>query len=251
MNTNMIMNQASGTRRRKLLTGVLAAGLLVVGLTACRTTHQVGENEKDFSGFLGDYSNIQKGQSGEANYLWIDKNADWKQYTKVCIEPVELWKSEDPQSPFGKMSPENQQILVNMFHTAMAEQIHKDFEIVTQPGPNTLVIHAAITEARKSKPVLNLVSSVVPMAIVLSYGKQAITGTGTGVGAVRVEAYFTDGVTGQRVAEAVDARAGTKAWRTKFNGTWGDVKLSFDYWAARCVKRLDLFKQGDFSTKDL
>ena len=40
-------------------------------MTACRTTKQGSENEKDFSGFLGDYSNIQKGQSGEANYLWM------------------------------------------------------------------------------------------------------------------------------------------------------------------------------------
>ena len=250
MSTSMTMNPPS-SRRWKLLAGFAAAGLLAAGLTACRTTHQVSESEKDFSGFLGDYSNIQKGQSGEANYLWIDKNADWAKYTKVYIMPVELWKSDDSQSPFGKMSHENQQVLVNMFHTAMAQEIHKEFEIASQPGPNTLVIHAAITEARKSHPVLNLVSSVVPMAIVLSYGKQVITGTGTGVGAVRIEAYFTDGVTGQRVAEAVDARAGTKAWRSKFDGTWGDVKLAFDYWAEKFVKRMQLFKAGDFSTKDL
>jgi len=250
MNATITMNPPS-RRRWKLLVGFAAAGLLVGGLTACRTTHQVSESEKDFSGFLGDYSNIQKGQSGEANYLWIDKNADWAKYTKVYIMPVALWESDDSQSPFGKMSHENQQLLVNMFHTAMAQEIHKNFEIASQPGPNTLVIHAAITEARKSRPVIDLVSSVVPMAIVLSYGKQLITGTGTGVGAVRVEAYFTDGVTGQRVAEAVDARAGTKAWRSKFDGTWGDVKLAFDWWAERITQRLQLFKAGDFSTKEL
>jgi hypothetical protein len=78
-----------------------------------------------------------------------------------------------------------------------------------------------------------------------------ITGTGTGVGAVRIEMYATDGQTGQRVAEAVDARAGTKAWRTKFDGSWGDVKLSFDWWSERFVKRLQLFQQDDFSGKDL
>jgi hypothetical protein len=244
------MNQASG-RRWKLLAGILAVGALAVGLTACRTTLRVSESPKDFSGFLGDYSLLQKGAGDEANYVYIDKAAPWKTYTKVCILPVELWESDDPQSPFGKMSHENQQILVNLYQTAMAEAIHEHFEIVNQPGPGVLVVHAAITEARKSKPVLNLISSVIPQAAVISLLKQTITGTGTGVGAVRIEAYFTDGETGQRVAAAVDARAGGKAWSTKFNGTWGDAKLAFDWWAQRFTKRLQLFQQDDFSTKDL
>ena len=57
--------------------------------------------------------------------------------------------------------------------------------------------------------------------------------------------------TGKRVTAVMDARAGTKALRTKFNNTWGDVKLSFDWWAQRLDKRLTLFKQGDFGTSKL
>ena len=114
-----------------------------------------------------------------------------------------------------------------------------------------LVLHGAITEARKSHPVLNLISTVYPAALVISYGKQLITGTGTGVGDVRVEAELLDGQTGQRMAAAVDERAGTKALRTKFDGTWGDLKLAFDWWSARFVERIELLKKGDFSDKSL
>jgi hypothetical protein len=49
----------------------------------------------------------------------------------------------------------------------------------------------------------------------------------------------------------VDARAGTKALRTKFNSTWGDVKLAFDWWSQRLAVRMELFKQGDFSADKL
>ena len=56
MNTSMTMNQPGGSCRGKLLTGIIAAGLLLGGLTGCNTTKQVSESEKDFSGFLGDYS---------------------------------------------------------------------------------------------------------------------------------------------------------------------------------------------------
>ena len=251
MKTSRSMNQAIAGRSWKLLTGIIAAGLLVGGLTACRTTHQVSESPKDFSGFLGDYSMLEKGSGSEANYVYIDQNVNWAKYTKLYIKNVDLWKSNDKDSPLGKLSPETQQLLVNFFHTALAQAAEKDFQIVDQPGPDVLVAHLAITDASRSWPVLNLVSSVVPMAIVLSYAKQLITGTGTGVGDVRIEADFTDGQTGQRVAAAVDERAGTKAWRTKFDGTWGDAKLAFDWWSNRFVERMELLKKGDFSDKSL
>ena len=102
-----------------------------------------------------------------------------------------------------------------------------------------LVVHAALTEAKKCRPVSNLISSVVPMGMGVSLLKRVIFGTGLGVGECQIEAEFTDGGTGQIVAEAVDRRAGTKALRTKFDGTFGDVKLCMDYWATRCTFMLE------------
>ncbi len=240
-----------GRRAWNCLSTLLAASLLLGGLTACDTTHQVKETRKDFSGFLGNYADLQPGGSDEANFLYIDHSVNWAKYTKIYIKNVDLWKSDELDSPLGELPPEKQQMLVNFFHTALADALSDHYQIVDQPGPDVLVVHVAITEARKCRPVLNLVSSVVPMALVVSYGKQLITGTGTGVGEVRIEAEFTDGATGQRVAAGVDARAGTKALRTKFDGTWGDAKLAFDWWSTRLNARLQLLQKGDFSTQEL
>lgn len=251
MKTSKTKNKQFRSRWWKPLCGVLIGGLLISGLTACRTTKQVSEKPKDFSGFLGDYSQLKKGDGKEANYVYFDQKADWAKYTKVYIKPVELWKSDDKDSPLGKLSPENQQKLVSFFHTALADDLGKDFQIVDQAGPDTLVIHGAVTEGKKSWPVLNLVSTVYPLALVLSYVKQGFTGTGSFVGKVRVEVEITDGVTGQRLAAAVDMRAGTKALRTKFDGSWGDIKLCADWWANRLNERLESLKQGDFSDKSL
>jgi Protein of unknown function (DUF3313) len=251
MKTTMTMNKLSGSRWQKSLTGIFAAGLLAVGLTGCDTTKQVSETPKDFSGFLGDYSMLEKGEKGMANYVYFDHATDWSKYTKIYIQNIDLWKSNDPDSPLGKLSKDDQQMLVNFLHTAADNALRKDFEIVDKAGPDTLVIHAAITDTGKSWPVLNLVSTVYPAALLISYGKQAFTGTGSFVGKVRIEANFTDGVTGQRVAAVVDERAGTKALRTKFDGSWGDVKLSFDWWANRLDLRLKLLKTGDYTNKGL
>ena len=252
MNTSVTINKQTGSRWLKPLCGIIATGLLLGGLTSCSTTKQVSETSKDFSGFLGDnYSLLQKGGGGLVNYYYFDHNADWSKYSKIYIENVDLWKSDEPDSPLGKMSKEDQQKMVNFLHTALDDSLKRNFEMVDHAGPDTLVIHLAITEARKSKPVLNLISTVYPAALALSYVKQAFTGTGTGVGKVCIEGTMTDGQTGQILAATVDARAGTKALRTKFNGTWGDIKLIDDWWASRLALRLQLLKTGDYSNKDL
>ena len=234
----------------QLIAGVVLGGLLL-GLTACRTTKQVSENEKDFSGFLGDYSQLKKGDGNEANYIYIDKSANWAKYTKVFIKPVELWKSNDKDSSLGKLSKEDQQKLVSFFQTALVTALETNFTIVDQAGPDVLVVHGAITDAGKSWPVLDLVTTVYPAALVISFGKQLITGTGAFVGEVRIEAELTDGATGQRIAAVVDERAGTKALRTKFEGSWGDLKLALDWWSTRLDARLELLKAGNFSDKSL
>src|SRR5208283_1142433 len=231
------INEISPTRSLKFLTGILATGLLL-GLTACSTTHQVRGNMED-SGFLKDYSLLKPGKGDEAKMLYIAPGVNWAKYTKVYIKPVELWKGDDKDSPMGKLDQEDQQLLINYFHTALSNALSKDYTIVDQAGPGVLVVHGALTEAKKCRPVSNLVSSVVPMGMGLSLVKRVVFGTGLGVGECQVEAELLDGQSGFLLAEAVDRRAGTKALRTKFDGTFGDVKLCLDYWATRCAFKLE------------
>jgi len=232
----------------KILTPALAA-VLLLGAAGCATTRRVSEDKQ--SGFLGDYSMLEKGEKGGANYIYIDQSASWAKYTKVWIKPLALWKADDPESPIGKMAPENQQMLLDSFYAAMYEALTNNFEIVDHGGPDVLVFHAALTDGRPSKPVVNAISSIYLPLKVISFGKRLITGTDLGVGLVEVEAEVTDGQTGQRIFAAMDARAGTKAIRTKFDSRWEDIKLAFDWWAKRCDQRLMLFKQGDFGTANL
>src|ERR1700690_2377127 len=127
----------------KYLTPVLGAGLLL-GAAGCATTRQVREDQR--SGFLGDYSMLQQGVGREANYLYISREVDWSKYTKIWIKPIELWKSDDPEAPLGKMSPETHQMLVDTFHAALYEALTNHFQMVNHGGPDVLVIHAALTD---------------------------------------------------------------------------------------------------------
>jgi hypothetical protein len=251
-----ISNQSLGTRPPHQSTGCIRAGITVpllavalLGLTACSSTHQSrGVTE---SGFLGDYAQLQKGKGDQAKLVYIDPAADWTKYSKIMIEPVQLWDSEDPDSKLGKLSKENQEMLVSYLYTTLSNNLSKDFQIVEQAGPGVLVLRSAVTEAKKSRPVSNLISSIVPFGMALSLTKRVIFGTGLGVGEAQVEMELLDGQTKQRVAAAVDRRAGTKALRTKFDGSFGDVKLAFDYWAERLTTRLQEERTGAATKTEL
>lgn len=234
---------AFGAARRPLAL-VLAAVFLFVGLAGCSTTHQVSQSPNEFSGFLGDYTKLKAGKDDQANFVYINPKVDWRRYNKVYIKPVALWTAVDKDSYLGSLSKENQQFLVSYLHTSIAKKLGKDFNLVDQAGPGVIVISAAVTDARKSKPVMNVVSSIVPASMVLSASKRAITGTGSAVGSASVEVEVTDGESGLLVGAGVDKRAGTKVLRSKFDGTWGDVEKSFDYWAEQLGNRMLALKNG-------
>src|SRR5271165_908368 len=142
-------------KRWLTLTPPLLAVAALCSLTACKTSRQVTRDSfNEPSGFLVDYSQMQKGVKDRAILYYINPSASWAQYTKIWIKPVELWRSDDPDSPMGKISAENQQTLIDLFHTSMYNALSTNYTIVEQGGPDVLILHAAITEARKSKPVI-------------------------------------------------------------------------------------------------
>src|SRR5208283_29569 len=97
---------------------------------------------------------------GQAKLVYLRSGVDWAKYTKIWVKPVELWKSDEPDSPMNKISPEDQQKLIDLFNTAMVTTLSSNYTIVDHGGPDVLVIHSAITDARKSKPVIGVVSAI-------------------------------------------------------------------------------------------
>jgi hypothetical protein len=233
----------SGFRWLKPLTAVLLGALLVTAATGCKTTKQVKDVEP--SGFLGDYSLLQKGVKGRAVYSYANTNVHWAKFTKVQIKPIELWQSSDPDSSIGSLSDDGKQKLVDLLHTALSEELTKaGYTVVDQPGADVLVIRAGITDMRKSNPVAGFVSSVwLPIKLV-NVGVQTVSGTAFFVGGISIEGELLDGADHQRIAAFVDRRAGTTAIRSKFASNWGDIKRCDDWWAERLVERLEEVKKA-------
>ena len=68
--------------------------LVFLGVTSCATTQQA----KDVvtAGFRDDYSIRRRGVGEhEALRRYVNPIADWKKYTKVMIDPVQLWMGKE------------------------------------------------------------------------------------------------------------------------------------------------------------
>lgn len=208
--------------------------LVFIAVTACATTQQA--NDVVTSGFLGDYSILREGAGdNEALRRYVNPIADWKNYTKVMIDPVQLWMGKSSSLRF---IPREERIrLTTLLLGKIRDGLLADYRIVREPGPHVMRISVALTEAKSSDTALDTISSILPTGYVVSGTKSLATGTGTFVGAASVEAKITDAEIGTLLAAAVDRRGGAKTL-SGVTSEWDDVEESFQYWASLLRYRL-------------
>jgi hypothetical protein len=68
----------------------------------------------------------------------------------------------------NEVPAEESQELANAFHQVLHGTLSEDFEIVQVPGPNTIRLRVALTEAIASNPALDTISTYVPQARLVS-----------------------------------------------------------------------------------
>lgn len=225
--TSVVMNRAL-----RAWIPVALGALVAFTSIGCATTRQPRQAPKE-QGFLGDYSMLQPGKGKQAGLVYIAPDADFGSYDAVLFESVTIWRSSDTES----LSPEERQELTDYLYAAVHRELAKDYRMVDKPGPGTLRIRIALTEAKGAHVVADTVTSVVPqLRAVATLGGMA-TDVRLLVGAAAVELDVTDSLSGRRLAAAVDERWGTKAIRGGIL-EWSDAKEAFDYWAQQLRQRL-------------
>ncbi len=209
--------------------------LLTVG---CSTTYQT-RGDAGVSPFLANPEQLHKGKEGEAKLIYVNPKADFSSYSKIQLEPVKLVAGGTKANTFTKMSHEDRQAVVNFIDAQIREKLGHDYAFVTEPGPGVMTLRVAVTEAKGSTVVLDTLSSVLPPAVAISAIKRLATGTHTAVGKAGAEMELKDSVSGERLAAAVDERAGRKyTLRLDKFKRYHTVDSAFDYWTTRLQTRL-------------
>ena len=229
----------SNKRLARWVRAGLLAPLALLWLGGCAATQQAKSVQK--SGFLGDYSMLRAGQEDQALLVYKNPAADWGKYKKIMLDPVTVWLAKDSQ--FKEVSVEDRQRLATILWSKLDENLRKDYEMTSQPGPDVLRIQVAITEAGESSVVLDTVSSIVPQMRLLTGAKGLATGVSGFTGSASVEGKLTDAADGTLLAAAVDRRGGTKSVSGVTN-SWNDVDEAYRFWGEKLRYRLCQWRGG-------
>ncbi len=224
--------------RRFLLLGTIC----IASLAGCaHSEHATGYNKAEPSGFLKDYSKLHAAANETDSTLlyFMPDKAKFKSYTKIWLEPVQVWRGE--KSDAKDLDMEDARYLSQFLWSRLNEELRKDYMMVQEPGPGVMRLRVGITEAGKNIPVLdNLTASV---SMVLLDGNKSLGGIQPFVGKATIEAEATDSQTGELLAAAVDRRGGSKYTWKSLHG-WGDVEAAYTYWAKKfawraCIMRVE------------
>ena len=219
-------------RRSRLLAVAL---LFAVACTPARAPRSAPAT--DNSGFLDDYSELRPGREGGFALVYRNPKADWAKYDKVLLEPVTLWRS-------GRQAldpvPESDLLrLIADLEAVVRRRLDTTFRTTEETGPRTLRIRLAITEARETDPILD---------VLRGQGRDDVT---KGMGPLHeetrrfiehaeIEGEIRDGATNELLAAGVDKRRAGAPPIT----TWGDLDRGLEEWAKRVFAPLALRTSG-------
>lgn len=211
---------------------ILIAALLAS--TGCATTKKA--RTVDTSGFLGDYSQLQKGGEGMPLLYYGNPSADCRNYDKVIIDPMALWATS-VDSPLASLNSEDRRMLVTMgTHTLHDIAIHSGFQVVNSPGRGVMRVRAAFTEADQANVPLKEVSIVAPYVSGAAAVWSEYQGQAEFTGAAAIELELLDSRTGERLYAMVDKRVGKMDPRNYQR--WDDVKAAVAAWREGGIRRL-------------
>jgi len=212
------------------LTVLAALSIMVAG---CAPTRELRGTPEE-SGFLGDYSQLQKNPDYPAALVYFNPEAQWSRYNSIQIDSAGLWLKEGTD-----ISPEDQKKLTDALYEALHTQLSEYFVISNAPGAKTVRLRVALTQAQGAKVAARVVTTVVPQLRMAGSIIGLVGNTATMVGSATGEMEVLDSVTNERLAAAVDDRAGTKVlFAKRAYTTWGDVEAACEYWAKRITWQL-------------
>jgi hypothetical protein len=213
-------------------------------------------------GLLSNYSRLQPMPGGGGMLCWRDSGVNWKQYTKVMLERIQVYIKPGSQHA---VDPSDLKMLIDYFHADLAKAIQPEAQIVTAPGPGVLRVRIGLTNLVPTNTMASLAGTAVPYGFVAEIGSGAATGRPVGstpyLGQTGMEVQFRDGASGQIVAECADTEIGLKyaadmnagaagaaeSWVSGYMDSfsqWTYAKNAFDKWSADFARRLVALRAG-------
>jgi hypothetical protein len=209
--------------------------LMLVATCACSAKPSV----REWSGFLHDYSGLRLGGPGQLPFIYRNPDARWTSYDKVLMEPVALWRSGSKS--LAQIPEDDLLELVAHFERAVRTRLGAGFEVVDQPQAGTVRLRLAITDARASDPVVDVLAPTLAEAA--RNGKTGPLGKELSafIDAAVIEGEVRDAMTGELLAQGIDRRASGAPPPLP---TWEALDRGLAFWADGTFSGLEARAHG-------
>jgi hypothetical protein len=148
-------------------------------------------------------------------------------YTQVYLAPSQFYPRSQPTERIPQSTLSE---VTRYYDAALRRELDKVVPVVSQPGPNTLVVKPAITQVASSTQGLRFYEWL-PVTLVAA-GVSTATGIRDQDSQIATEVSFEDGVTGFVVAEVVRKGTGVPLDDDKQVMTADNLKAVLDGWAS-------------------
>ena len=199
---------------------------------------------KQFSGFLGDYSNLKPNPNIEGDaltFVRIDEEKNLHKYIGMIVDPVQVYVATDVDE--STLPAKARGAAASYFHKALVAAVSPAFPIADQPGPLVLRLRSAIIGVDVGGEIPATDKSADPDALDRTVN----------IGKVGVEMELVDSETGQQIAAMVDREnlgAGAEIGSVSFSRQqkWAAANQAFNAWAHRV--RIFLNSAHELSAED-
>lgn len=202
----------------------LSVPVLTLALLAAGCTSHVAD-KKQYSGFLGDYSQLQSAQSpsGKPTLRWVSPDYHDADYRGVVYTPVVYYPVPHPTERVSQQTLDQIRAYTD---SQLKRAISERKPLVAQKGPHTLVVKAAITAVSAENEGMQFYE-VVPIAAVVA-STMAATGHRTQESALFLEVEAIDGQTGKPLIKVVRKAFGKPLPNSSAPITLNDLRPGID-----------------------
>lgn len=146
-------------KTRKIMGWVAASGVALLSMN-------IQAEELLYSGFLSDYSQLEKVTDGSMDYRYLPPGSEDRMasYNAVMIDQPEIFIAND--SPYRGAKPKHLEALAEALRSELTSSLSEDLYVVATPGPNVLYMTVGISNLKLEKKKKKSILGYTPVGLV-------------------------------------------------------------------------------------
>ena len=181
---------------------------------------------------------FKPGPEGGAKLVWIKEGLDPAKYDKFMVDYVVFALA--PESKYKGINADEMKQMADQASLAIVNAIKEKYPVVSEPGPDVARVRIAIVDLEQSRPVVSVITTVVPVGLGISLVKKGATGEWTGAGLTKAEILVLDSVTNEVIAAEYDDYS---AKFTERYTKWGSLDDAFKHWGEMATTALTRLRE--------